>query len=216
MHAYERTLLARMGFADPDRRDPLHEIACRYLATKPVYDRLAAVLAKYFPRQDECFTDSGFESRIVVDTSIRTFSAEHEVEVSKGSGQYRTTVGFIDVVLTATLDVRQTNYPKRPIIESGKQEPWPHHEAFLRVCDAKVAIEVKTSPLPVSDIVRQINLYRSYRSFDKWILATTYPLSQSHYDYLANARILHIHLGQRFQDFVKEQANSPCSSSVEV
>ena len=102
------------------------------------------------------------------------------------------------------------------LIESGKQEPWPPHEAFLRVCDAKVAIEVKTSPLPVSDIVRQINLYRSYRSFDKWILATTYPLPQSHYDYLANARILHIHLGQRFQDFVKEQANSPCSSSVEV
>jgi hypothetical protein len=216
MHAHERTLLARLGFADPDRRDPLHDIACRYLAKQPVYDRLTEMLATEFPRQDECRADSGFESRFVVDTVIRGFRAKPEVEISKGSGQYRTTVGFVDVLLTAVLDIHQTNFPKRRISENGNQEPWPPCEGFTRVCSARVAIEVKTSPLPVGDIVRQINLYRSYSDFDTWILATTFPLTQSQSDFLAYSRILHIYLGERFQDFVKEQANSPCSNSVEV
>jgi len=216
MHAHERTLLARLGFADPDRRDPLHDIACRYLATQPVYDRLAAILANEYPQQDHRYTDSGFETRCVINTVVRGFHANHEFEISKGYGQYRTTVGFIDVLLTAVLDLHHTNLKKRQISRNEANEPWQPSEGFLRVCNTKVAIEVKTSPLPVGDIVRQINLYRSYSTFDTWILATTYPLPQSHFDYLASARILHIHLGQRFQDFVKEQANAPLSNSMEV
>jgi len=33
MHAHDRTMLARFGFADPDKREPLHDLACQYLAS---------------------------------------------------------------------------------------------------------------------------------------------------------------------------------------
>ncbi len=216
MHAHERTLLARLGFADPDRCDPLHDIACRYLATQAVFSRLAKFLGDAFQENNYESEDSVFETRSVASASVRVIRATHEAEISKGYGQYRTTVGFVDVLLATELIQNHTDVKKRPVRKKGDNESWQPCESFWRQCYADVAIEVKSNPLPIGDIIRQINLYRSYCSFDTWILATTYPLPQSQYDCLVNARILHIHLGQRFQDFVKEQANTPCSSSVEV
>lgn len=32
----DNSLLAKMGFADADRKDPLHDLACRYLAQPEV------------------------------------------------------------------------------------------------------------------------------------------------------------------------------------
>ncbi len=32
MHSHDRTLLARLGFSDPDKKEPLHDLACAYLA----------------------------------------------------------------------------------------------------------------------------------------------------------------------------------------
>lgn len=31
-HAHDRTLLAKLGFADPDKKDARHDLACRYTA----------------------------------------------------------------------------------------------------------------------------------------------------------------------------------------
>jgi hypothetical protein len=30
-HSFDTTLLARLGFADPDRKKPEHDLACQYL-----------------------------------------------------------------------------------------------------------------------------------------------------------------------------------------
>ena len=77
-------------------------------------------------------------------------------------------------------------------------------------------IEVKTTDVPVSDIIRQIKIYRSYSDIKHWFLATTYQLNQSRVDCLARERLLHVNLGQHFHDFVKEQNDAPCANSVEV
>jgi hypothetical protein len=31
-HSHDRTLIASLGFADPDKQDPMHDLACEYLS----------------------------------------------------------------------------------------------------------------------------------------------------------------------------------------
>jgi hypothetical protein len=219
MHAHERTLLARLGFADPDRRDPLHDIACRYLATPDVSMRIAKLLNLEYSNRPQCFrTEAGYEMKCESGRFVKEVRTACEYEIDKGVGQYRTTVGFIDVFLRIELEEAYTNVQKRRHYYQSRpaDTTWEPSKDFVERDSEIAAIEVKSSDVPVSDVIRQINLYRSYSNIRRWILATTYQLNQSQFDCLANARILHIHLGQRFQDFVKEQANTPCSNSVEV
>ena len=44
MHSHERTMLAKLGFADPDRREQRHDVACQYLATPDAIRRLIPYL----------------------------------------------------------------------------------------------------------------------------------------------------------------------------
>lgn len=217
MHAHERTLLARMGFADPDRRDPLHDIACRYLATPGVSMRVAKLLNLEYSNRPKCFKlDHVYEMKSAMSRSIKEIRSVYEFEIDKGVRQYRTTVGFIDLLYRVELELFFTNVQKRRSCSKSSPQLWEPHDDFVEPDCELAAIEVKSTDVPVSDVIRQINLYRSFSNIKRWILATTYPINQSQFDCLANARILHIHLGQRFHDFVKEQANAPCSSSVEV
>lgn len=43
-HSHEQGLLARMGFADPDRKDRRHTLACQYLALPEVSKKVAQVV----------------------------------------------------------------------------------------------------------------------------------------------------------------------------
>ena len=42
MHSYDRTLLAKLAFADHDKANPRHDWACQYLAQKDVLESLVA------------------------------------------------------------------------------------------------------------------------------------------------------------------------------
>jgi hypothetical protein len=153
---------------------------------------------------------------LLVDQVIKKFRAVCEFEIAKGERQYRSTVGFVDVLLRIDMEERHTSCRRRIRSKLSANESWYPDRDRIERHTLNVGIEVKTTDVPISDVLRQINLYRSYSDIKYWILATTYPLSQSQFDCLANARILHVHLGQRFQDYVKEQSNAPCSNSVEV
>lgn len=217
MHAHERTLLARLGFADPDRRDPLHDIACRYLAMPEVSLRVAKLLDLEYSHRPQCLqTSTGYEMKCESSRFVKKVRSKCEHEIYKGVGQYRSTVGFLDLYLQVELEESYTNVQKRRDCLQHSTHPWEPDSDFVMPDAEFAAIEVKSTDVPVSDVIRQINLYRSYSNIGRWILATTYPLNQSQVDCLVNARIRHIHLGQRFQEFVKEQANMPCSNSVEV
>ncbi len=41
MHSHDRTLIAELGFKDPDKGEPEHDLACNYLASIP--ERLCAL-----------------------------------------------------------------------------------------------------------------------------------------------------------------------------
>jgi hypothetical protein len=84
MHSHDRTLLAKLGFNDSDRKAPEHDSACRYLA----YEVYEHVFRKVFDMKPEAPPEGH-----------RWFKGSTEVHLVKGQDQYATTIGFADVVI---------------------------------------------------------------------------------------------------------------------
>jgi DNA polymerase len=82
MRSQDRTLLASLGFADPDKGNPLHTLACQYLAEKEQGGLLLSSLYKK-------------------PAALDLFTAQLEVPVSKGYGSYKSTIGWMDLFLRA-------------------------------------------------------------------------------------------------------------------
>ena len=80
MHSFDKTLLARLGFQDPDRKESKHSLACQYLCRENV----AAKVWRHF-----------FDADFVEDK----VECGQEVCLTKGQHQYLSIVGFLDVVL---------------------------------------------------------------------------------------------------------------------
>lgn len=104
-HAHDSTLLARLGFADPDRRNPLHDAACQYLAQESKAQKLADMLLKEKrpPSQENFESNDGSAVDFIGTWSFDSRRAELEKPIGKGTGQYRSIVGFLDVSLTVML-----------------------------------------------------------------------------------------------------------------
>lgn len=113
MHAHDRTLLSRLGFADPDKRDPLHDLACQYLALAENHERLARLVAQVAWQTEQ--RHLGYcrnpllsegepyeECEFRYTSSIESLVLGHpslEFPISKGDGRFRTTIGFLDAWL---------------------------------------------------------------------------------------------------------------------
>ena len=96
MHAYDRTMLTRLGFADPDKKNPTHDLACQYVA-----ENAASILDQVVQLKPQPIDVTNDGARYV---GARTLSVQArkpvlEQAISKGQYQYKTTIGFIDVVL---------------------------------------------------------------------------------------------------------------------
>lgn len=171
MGAVDRTLLASLGFADADKKSGLHWKACQYLA-QPA--QVAALVRKIW---FEDTTDS--------------YSARVEVLVSKGGGQYKQSIGFIDVLLEWE--------------SCGDEYRTP----------MTLGIEVKATDKAIDAAIRQINLYREYTGYD-FVLATCFPVPQHEVDLLDSNGILHIHLGDRFAVWVAAMPTETATTSLEL
>jgi len=219
MQTHERTMLARLGFADPDRREPLHDQACQYLTSRQMTTRLARLLGvEHGPLPWR--RDRGDRLRIaMLAQRIVRARANIEVEISKGQDRYRTTIGFADVVLEFDLQVEQTHAQERcrqwhglqrqcswSAWQSIKDEAFPHRLAY--------GIEVKIKPVPLGDLVRQIKLYRSYSGVKRWIAVTAYPLTSSETASLHNEGILHMRLGPAFEQYVGAQRQGSAAAAA--
>ena len=73
-HAHDNTLLAKLGFADPDRKNPLHDMACQYLTQLDVVNQF-----------------------LVRPVNPDEFDYQLETHIVKGQDRFATTIGFIDV-----------------------------------------------------------------------------------------------------------------------
>lgn len=122
-HSHTRTLLAKLGFGDPDRRNSRHDAACNYIALGD------GVLAKVV----EAALGPGY----------RVTQAKGVIEqmIQKGEGQYATTIGWIDVAVTFTVEwsikVRAPIAAPEPILswhlmQAHEEEQRALHPVFSR------------------------------------------------------------------------------------
>jgi hypothetical protein len=249
-HAKDRTLLAALGFADPDKQNPAHDFACQYLAQADIAARLASTLTSdkrkmrtgHYQIVCPCqtgiprciraglasMTDFSFDRYCSVPTITHT-SLEHPI--TKGEGQYKTHIGFLDLAFHYVyeqkdcgqyfrhelVDYRGTTYPELP-----KRTPaeWVPHTIKLKI-PGTILVEVKTGKTSIGAILRQIRLYNEYldglvipfrmatgdlRHQLHWVLATPYPFDTVDIATLDRAGIAHVMLGSQFSKYMEGRA----------
>lgn len=105
MGSSNRTLLAKLGFADKDRTSPRHDLACAYIAQNE--EVLKRVMQAALPAPLRCLAASAIP--------------EHHV--TKGEGKYSTTVGFVDVYATFSVGVPiEVREPVAPPVQEPEQQ----------------------------------------------------------------------------------------------
>ncbi|MEK7322598.1 MAG: hypothetical protein AABZ84_05920 [Pseudomonadota bacterium] len=119
--------------------------------------------------------------------------------INKGIGQYQTTIGFVDVLVHACCTVTEEGSKYHEA--SGRVEA--HREHYTD--DGTVGVEVKIGEVGVGDILRQINLYRSYINLSAWVLAVAYPLTEATVTTLRNEHVLPIFIGVGFGQWAATQ-----------
>jgi hypothetical protein len=212
------TLLAKLGFADPDKQDPTHDAACRYLAQPEVAQKLWALSSEILNSPGMYADASQHLVRFSNSASTTELAAATvEAPISKGSGQYKTTIGFMDVVL----------YGKQQSADVEVRRSLP---AF------GVGIEVKHTQKSIHDAVRQINLYREYTDnpygtvrlgyhthetqwttkIVDWYLATTFDITQQELEMLSMSRIKFIRLGADFNKYLQKANTKTFSGSADI
>ncbi|HEV7299023.1 MAG TPA: hypothetical protein VGN72_06615 [Tepidisphaeraceae bacterium] len=99
MRATDRTLIANLGFADPDKADGLHDRICQYLMTPDVATQVAAMIPAHAP------------------VTVRSVARATEVPLTKGQGSYKQTIGFLDVLYKIFFQSSSGSFDQELIIE---------------------------------------------------------------------------------------------------
>lgn len=213
MHSHERTLLAKFGFNDQDRKDTQHDLACRYLSEKDQALKIGKLLFSPPAAGNEVdfYSDTWRYKAYYKKLWLCLKKSRVEMPISKGTGQYQTTIGFMDVNLhmNCVAEVAGKRCERSYNIDYRKEEVWQPYQEDRVVAEYFARIEVKANPIATSESIRQINLYREFVSGGEWVLATLYPLSQGDSDLLKTQKIAPIFLGKSFQDWVELQPKGP-------
>ncbi len=222
MHSHERTLLAKLGFADPDRKSDLHDVACRYLATPMVREKLLGISGVLqFEHEPSSWSYGCEEERSVESAVLNKHNATLELEIGKGEGQYRTTIGFVDVLITAEILHRHVEVQRREKASRYNRDSewgeWKPHGNYVTSSRACCCIEAKIGKTSVGDLLRQLNLYRRYLLSETiFIVATYYELTAAEIDALEAAGIRHVLLGKAFRNYVAREESATPVENVEI
>jgi hypothetical protein len=226
--ASNRTLLANLGFNDPDKTSKKHDLGCHFLAQPHILEKILKTLnkLKIFPEKNEIpIYDKRDHFKIYltdkyrIDANLRT-----EVPITKGKDQYKQTIGFVDGIMEILIYHKKNVYlcenknkhecPTECIWSNTKIEKEFEHCIYdindifynYRIC---LYIETKITPQKLGDIIRQINLYREYPTCQcgKFILAYNFDLSEIEIKALEKENIICIKLSKQFDDWCAEQLN---------
>lgn len=217
-HAYKKTLLAQLGFADADKQNPKHDLAVEYLALEHNAKRLVATAHSLSWDQPTVQPSVTHACRLVGDEpdEIRTESwlltrmgsCEREKPLTKGDGRYRATVGFLDLVLrnevriSAEIEYLTTSFRKEAYTQTQPDG--------LRRC--ATMIEVKAAPVGTGDLLRQVKLYREYQdeicepgTLAVWVVAGCFKFTETQANALREERIIPVSLGALFDEWAERK-----------
>ena len=229
MHSSNRTLIASLGFADPDKKNPLHDIACQYLAIADNAYQVISSLRIPQPTAEEAFELNGKQGAYKRESTGRPRfcigNPEYELMLSKGEGQYRTHIGFIDLTIPfqAITPIAITEFRPNKYVDMRNKIPWEQFSVVSKedgnwTLRSTVAIEVKIGQVPIGDVLRQIRLYQMHARFgmDYWLLATAYSISVEDAAVLQGAGIYHVKLGEKFDAYAAQRQWEPDADSLEI
>ena len=231
MHSHDRTLISSLGFADPDKKEPLHDLACSYL-TEP--DVIRSVFGKPKHRV-------GFDVDGLIDDEMeggpfaldgrsewkQSYNTKLEVPLLKGEGKYQTTIGFVDALLfrheLPTFDGKRQKleYIAGKWTRVGKVKPFQGSTLVGAYNENDVGfwvigVEVKIQPVPVGDLLRQFRLYQSHvgtgfsvAEVTEWVAVLYYDIDDSYVSTLTNAGIRAIRLGESFSTWRTKRKKTP-------
>ncbi len=98
------TLLSKLGFQDPDKKNSKHDAAIHFVRQPEVLQQINDEFFSSFHigygDVIEAFSIPGEKAQIIVTGIKSTYETEHPI--TKGKGQYKQTIGFIDGVLRVT------------------------------------------------------------------------------------------------------------------
>ncbi len=178
----DKTLVMQLAL-DSDRSNPKHDRAVQYLSQPEVMHKLISAM------QISKGAEIDFEK----------CTSEPEVPVCKGEGQYKSWIGFMDLMYRISVYV----------MRQPQMRDWSKGGAVINVGEPErdyltryLFIEVKITREPISQVIRQINLYREFVGRDKpFFLVSDYDISENEFEQLKNAGINHLRLGDDFNQF---------------
>lgn len=186
MHSHDRTLIARLGFDDPDKRNPRHDLACRYLAEDKVASRL---INKYFRRLGE------EEDKPYWPTT------RNEEPLTKGSGQYEVVIGFLDVWYH---------------LDEEKEPSWDFliEVKCNSISSTEILRQIKFYRESIKNCPKFRFAYgrpprsQAGESYDCWILVTDFEIMESEENMFLKEGIEVFRLGADFEAWLVEQGVS--------
>jgi hypothetical protein len=189
MHSHDRTMIASLGFGDPDKQEPLHDLACRFLAQDDVMRKiLGSLLHRWLEPKDskdgtiqvlchgckcekkETNGHAPIRAKHRASSVMGRVQTSVECPLSKGDGQYRTTVGFIDLNAFFCIEDRVIieDFPDGKACvckDCGRPAEACSNAGDLMPTDSRnyrMCLEVKIGKTSINEVIRQIKFYRDY------------------------------------------------------
>ena len=214
-YSHNKTLIAQLGFADPDRRDSKHFLACQYLATPKASLRLMETL--------------GVSNR---HPQSRVLCVEHEYRIGRGKDGV-TTAGFADIVIVHE-NCHNVRKESTLVGSSGKLNLRPGERVIssfpsidLRIArtyiievapgvdtkqtsvtESTVLVEVKANPVSIDDLIRQMKFYQFHLEAAKVVVVTLFPIKTTDAATMLNEGINPYYLGEDFAMWCAESDTS--------
>jgi hypothetical protein len=93
------TLLSKLGFQDPDKKNSKHDAAIHFVRQPEVLQQINDEFFSIDKKVIDAYSIPGDKAQITVTVIKPTYETEHPI--TKGKGQYKQTIGFIDGILRA-------------------------------------------------------------------------------------------------------------------
>lgn len=190
MRSSDRSLITSLGFADPDKRERLHDLACQFLGEGSVAPRLL---------DDHRIEMPGYTLQ---KENLEWIDRKYEVHFARDTGRTLTTIGFLDLLIEYGIKHYSRDgteqLAKYLILVEVKIHPVP-------VGDILRQIGFYQEHMTVGDMTA-----RWHRS----VVATAFDLGPRDVAALYTKGIHHIRLRKQFREFCEERERETSGPST--
>lgn len=229
MRSSENTFLARMGFADPDKKTSRHDLACAFIARPDMQTKL--LQGVFRAKAKEMITNNPLWRSFPQGSTCTALHWEivaNPKEVATDvmlEGSRKGSLAFLDVRVKGSIlysfDLTVPRYARPQgsshtmaelltqfsvdaalVEQTDKIQKFKIANEMIRV---SLGVEVKTFNMPIGTAIMQIKYYRENDAATAWALVTDYDILDVEKETLDRENIAHASLSLEFDTYVREQ-----------